>query len=597
MTMILPGRPVLNNRIGSRADCRKKSGPTMLNFLRTNLTFVFVLLISYAPAAAQPASPTATRAQHGMVVSEEARATRIGVEILRQGGNAVDAAVAVGFALAVTLPESGNLGGGGFMVIKLADGDRAVAIDYRETASAAATSTMFLDEKGKADPQRSRFSGLAVGVPGTVAGLAYAHRRYGSGKFSLAQLIAPAIPLAREGFEVDERLSASIARAQLQLARHSSSKEIFLKPDGTVPQPGDRLVQTDLAATLDAIVREGPFAFYEGPIADQIAASVRLAGGHMTRHDLAAYRVREREPVRGTYRGYDILSMPPPSSGGVHLVQMLNLLEGYDLRALGHNSPDTIHLLAEAMKLAYADRSEFLGDPDFVKVPVRGLTSKRYADSLRKQIDGKRARSAAEIKPGKAPVFESDHTTHYSVVDRHGNAVSNTYTLNFFYGVGMVAQGTGVLLNNELDDFAAAHGVPNAYGLVGGDANAPGPRKRPLSSMTPTIVLKDKKPFLITGAAGGSRIITSVLQAVVNAIDFGMDAGAAVAAPRVHHQWLPDELELEPGIDAGVLQALEERRHNPREGRSGRAVNTILATGDGFAGMVDPRAGGLAEGY
>jgi gamma-glutamyltranspeptidase / glutathione hydrolase len=596
--MMLPGRPVLNNRLGSRDGCRKKSGPSMLNFLRSGLTLALVLLVSsYAPAAAQPAQPAAVHAQHGMVVSEEARATRIGVEILRQGGNAVDAAVAVGFALAVTLPESGNLGGGGFMVIKLAGGDRAVAIDYRETAPAAATANMFLNEKGEADPQRSRFSGLAVGVPGTVAGLAYAHRQYGSGKFSLAQLIAPAIPLAREGFEVDARLSASIARAQLQLARHSSSAEIFLKPDGTVPQPGDRLVQSDLAATLEAIVREGPFTFYEGPIADQIAASARIAGGHMTRHDLAAYRVREREPVRGTYRGYDILSMPPPSSGGVHLVQILNLLEGYDLRALGHNSPETIHLLAEAMKLAYADRSEFLGDPDFVKVPVTGLTSKRYADSLRKQIDRKRARSAAEIKPGKAPAFESDHTTHYSVADRHGNAVANTYTLNFFYGVGMVAQGTGVLLNNELDDFAAAHGVPNAYGLVGGDANAPGPRKRPLSSMTPTIVLKDKKPFLVTGAAGGSRIITSVLQTVINAIDFGMDAGAAVAAPRVHHQWLPDELELELGIDSSVLSALEERRHSPREGRSGRAVNTIMATGDGFAGTIDPRAGGLAKGY
>jgi gamma-glutamyltranspeptidase / glutathione hydrolase len=568
----------------------------MSRCLRGGLALSFVL-VAFLQVAAQPVAQDAVHARNGMVASEEAQATRIGVEILRQGGNAVDAAVAVGFALAVTLPESGNLGGGGFMVIKLADGNRAVAIDYRETAPAAATRGMFLNEKGEADPQRSRFSGLAVGVPGTVAGLAYAHRRYGSGKFSLAQLIAPAIPLAREGFEVSAQLSASLARAQLQLARHGSSAEIFLKPDGTVPQLGDRLVQKNLAATLEAIVREGPFAFYEGPIADQIAASVRLAGGNMTRHDLAAYRVREREPVRGTYRGHDILSMPPPSSGGVHLVQILNLLEGYDLRALGHNAPATIHLLTEAMKLAYADRSEFLGDPDFVKVPVAGLVSKRYADTLRKGIDRERARSAAEIKPGRAPQFESDHTTHFSVVDSHGNAVANTYTLNFFYGLGMVAQGTGVLLNNELDDFAAAPGAPNAYGLVGGDANAPGPRKRPLSSMTPTIVLKDGKPFLVTGAAGGSRIITSVLQTIVNAIDFGMEAGAAVAAPRVHHQWLPDELELEPGIDSSVLHALEQRRHNAQEGRSGRAVNTIMATDEGYAGAVDPRSGGLAAGY
>lgn len=552
------------------------------------------LLGAAAPAAAQPVPPAF--AQSGMVASEEARATEIGAEILRQGGNAVDAAVAVGFALAVTLPESGNLGGGGFMVIRLADG-RAVAIDYRETAPAAATRDMFLNEKGEADPQRSRFTGLAVGVPGTVAGLAHAHARYGSGRFSLAQLIGPAIALARDGIEVDRRLSASLARAQLQLARHPSTAAIFFRPDGTVLRPGDRLVQRDLAATLEAVLREGPFAFYEGPVADRIAAAVRLAGGRMVRHDLAGYRVRERAPVRGSYRGHEILSMPPPSSGGVHLVQMLNLLEPYDLAALGANSPAAIHLLAEVMKLAFADRAEFLGDPDFVKVPVKGLTSRRYADALRKGIDRMRARSAAEIRPGPAPAFESDHTTHFSVADRHGNAVANTYTLNFFYGLGLVAEGTGVLLNNELDDFAAAPGAPNAYGLVGGDANAPAPRKRPLSSMTPAIVVKEGRPFLVTGAAGGSRIITAVLQTIVNAIDFGMDLGAAVAAPRVHHQWLPDLLELEPGIGAAALAALRERRHNAEEGRSGRSMNTIMAADGGFAGFADPRSGGLAAGH
>jgi gamma-glutamyltranspeptidase/glutathione hydrolase len=548
-----------------------------------------------AGAGAQPAPPVL--AKNGMVASEEARATEIGVEILRQGGNAVDAAVAVGFALAVTLPESGNLGGGGFMVIRLANGKRNVAIDYRETAPAAATREMFLNETGEADPQKSRFSGLAIGVPGTVAGLAHALKEYGSGKFTLAQLIAPAIPLARDGIEVTERLSASLARAQLQLARHPASAEIFLKADGTVWKPGEKLVQKDLAETLQAVAREGVHAFYEGPIADQIASAVRLAGGQMTRDDLAAYRVREREPVTGAYRGHGIVSMPPPSSGGVHLVQMLNILEGYDLKSLGHNSAEGIHLLAEAMKLAYADRSEFLGDPDFVKVPVKGVTSRRYAEVLRKGIDRDRARTAAEIKPGKALQYESDHTTHYSVIDKDGNAVANTYTLNFFYGVGMVAKGTGILLNNELDDFAAAPNAPNAYGLVGGDANAPGPRKRPLSSMTPTIVLKDEKPFLVTGGAGGSRIITSVLQVVLNAVDFGMDIGAAVSAPRVHHQWLPDQLELEPGIDAPVMQALLEKRQNAKEGRSGRSVNSIMAVDGGFAGVADPRSGGLAAGY
>ena len=562
---------------------------------RAFLAGALALLITTALAGAQ--EHKAAFAPHGMVASEEARASEIGVEILRQGGNAVDAAVAVGFALAVTLPESGNLGGGGFMVIRLASGSRPLAIDYRETAPASATPTMFLNEKGEADPQKSRFSGLAIGVPGTVAGLAHAHRHYGSGKFTLAQLIAPAIPLARDGVEVTERLSGSLARGQAMLVRHPSSAKIFFRPDGGVPKAGERLIQRDLAETLAAIVREGPAAFYEGPVADQIAAAVRSAGGHMTRQDLSSYQVREREPVRGTYRGHEIISMPPPSSGGVHLVQMLNLLEGYDLRALGQNSPDTLHFLVEAMKLAYADRSEFLGDPDFVKVPVKGITSKRYADALRKDIDRGRARSAAEIKPGKAPAYESDFTTHYSVVDRDGNAVANTYTLNFFYGMGMVAEGTGVLLNNELDDFAAAAAVPNAYGLIGGDANAPGPRKRPLSSMTPTIVMKDGTPFLLTGGAGGSRIITAVLQVVTNVIDFDMELGAAVAAPRVHHQWLPDELSAEPGIPVTALDTLKERRHPVAEGRSGRSVNSIMAVPGGFAGVADPRSGGLAAGY
>jgi len=562
---------------------------------RVFLAGIIAFLVVAAPATAQ--EQRAVVAQNGMVASEEARASEIGVEILRQGGNAVDAAVAVGFALAVTLPESGNLGGGGFMVIRLANANRAVAIDYRETAPASATRGMFLNEKGEADPQKSRFSGLAVGVPGTVAGLAHAHRHYGSGKFTLAQLIAPAIPLARDGIEVTERLSGSLARAQLMLARHPSTAKIFFRADGSVPKAGEKLVQKDLAETLTAIVREGPPAFYEGPVADRITAAVRGAGGHMTRQDLSSYQVKEREPVRGTYRGHDIISMPPPSSGGVHLVQMLNLLEGYDLRALGQNSAATLHLLAEAMKLAYADRSEFLGDPDFVKVPVKGITSKRYADTLRKDIDRGRARSAAEIKPGKAPDFESDHTTHYSVVDRDGNAVANTYTLNFFYGMGMVAEGTGVLLNNELDDFAAALASPNAYGLVGGDANAPGPRKRPLSSMTPTIVLKDGKPFLVAGAAGGSRIITAVLQVVTNVIDFDMELGAAVSAPRIHHQWLPDELNAEPGIPAATLDTLKELRHPVVEGRSGRSVNAIMAVPGGIAGVADPRSGGLAAGY
>jgi gamma-glutamyltranspeptidase/glutathione hydrolase len=558
--------------------------------------FVLVALLGTGTLApAQSQAPVL--ATHGMVAAEEARAARIGVEILKQGGNAVDAAVAVGFALAVTLPESGNLGGGGFMLVHLAREKKTVAIDYRESAPASATRDMFLDEKGEANPELSRDSGRAVGVPGTVAGLVHAHRNYGSGKFSLAQLIAPAIALAREGIEVDARLAASLAQGLPRLARFPSSARIFLRPDGGAPAAGARLVQRDLGVTLEAIALQGAHAFYEGPIADDIAAAVRAAGGQMTRQDMADYRVRERAPVAGRYRGHEIFSMPPPSSGGVHLVQMLNILEGFDLAAAGAGSADALHLLIETMKLAYADRAEFLGDPDFVSVPVRGLTAPRYAAELRAKIDPARARSAAEIRSGNAPGFESANTTHFSVTDRDGNAVANTYTLNFFYGLGKVADRTGVLLNNELDDFAAAPGAPNAYGLVGGDANAPGPRKRPLSSMSPTIVLRDGRVLLVAGAAGGSRIITAVLQTLVNAIDFRMEVAAAVAAPRVHHQWLPDEVSYERGVAPDALRALAARRHLLNEGRGGRSVNAIARTAGGWAGAIDPRSGGLAAGY
>jgi gamma-glutamyltranspeptidase / glutathione hydrolase len=558
---------------------------------------IALVVLAGANAFAQAQTPAVATARNGMVASEEAHATKIGVEILKQGGNAVDAAVAVGFALAVTLPESGNLGGGGFMLIRLAGPNRVTAIDYRETAPASATREMFLDEKGNPDPQLSRYSGLAVGVPGTVAGLAYAHEKYGSGKFTLAQLIAPAIVLARDGFQVDEKLAYSLGRGQKLLARYAASAEIFLKPDGSAPVAGDTLVQRDLANTLQIIAQRGPRDFYQGLTAQQIALSVQAAGGRMSYRDLADYRAQEREPVRGTYRGYEVYSMPPPSSGGIHLVQMLNILEGYDLQVLGAGSADAAHLLIEAMKPAYADRSEFLGDPDVTKVPMKGLVSKRYAEELRGAINRNSARPAAEIRPGRPAAHEGDHTTHFSVADKDGNAVANTYTLNFFAGMGAVAEATGVLLNNELDDFAAAPNTPNAYGLLGGTANAPGPRKRPLSSMSPTIVVRDGKPFLVTGAAGGSRIITAVLQTTVNAIDFGMNVGAAVAAPRVHHQWLPDEVSAEVGVAPAVVDALRERRHKVTQGGAGRSANSIMATKDGWAGVADPRSGGLAEGY
>jgi gamma-glutamyltranspeptidase/glutathione hydrolase len=535
-------------------------------------------------------------ARHGMVVAQEKRATRIGVEVLKRGGNAVDAAVAVGFAMAVTYPRAGNIGGGGFMVIHLAARNRQFAIDYRETAPAATTRDTYLDERGEPDPKKLRELGTAVGVPGTVAGLALAHQKYGSGKFTLAQLIAPSIVLARDGIPVDDDLADSLPYAQPMFARWPASAKIFLRSDGRTLAPGDRLVQTDLARTLYAIARNGPRAFYEGPIAQKIAAAVRAAGGLMTADDLKNYRAVERTPVRGSYRGLDIVSMPPPSSGGVLLLQMLNVLEGYKLRT---RDAASLHLMIETMKLAYADRAQHLGDPDTVDVPTAGLASKRYATALREAIDLEWAKPSRDIRPGNPAASGGDNTTHYSVVDRFGNAVSNTYTLNLSYGNGLVAEGTGVLLNNELDDFAAKPGAPNSYGLVGLNmANAPGPGKRPLSSMTPTIVLKDGKPILLTGSPGGSRIITAVLQVIVNVFDFRMTVAEAVATPRLHHQWLPDELWVEPGLPAAVLKNLEARGHKIVPRIWGTSANSIQITPKALIGAADTRTrGALAAGY
>ena len=539
---------------------------------------------------------TAVTARHGMVVAQEARAARIGVEVLAKGGNAVDAAVATGFALAVTYPRAGNIGGGGYMVIHRAGQNADVAIDYRERAPAATTRDIFLDENGDADPRRSRDSALAIGVPGTVAGLALAHRRYGSGLFSLAQLIAPAIALAREGFPVEDDIADSLPRVRTRLARWPSSAKIFLKGDGSTLASGDTLVQRDLAATLEAIARGGAAAFYEGAIAEKLVAAVRAAGGIMTREDLKDYRPIVRRPVRGTYRGYGIVSMPPSSSGGVVLIEMLNILEGYKLSEPRTDAGLRLHLMIEAMKRGYADRATYLGDPAVVSAPLARLMSKRYAATQRADIDPERARPVGEASA--APPREGENTTHFSVVDRFGNAVSNTYTLNFSYGVGMVADGTGVLLNNELDDFAAKPRVPNAYGLIGGDANAPGPGKRPLSSMTPTIVLKNGRPFLVTGSPGGSRIITAVLGIITNVIDLDMGVVEAVAAPRIHHQWSPDEVAAERGLPADVIRALEARGHKVRQIMPGTSANSILVTPQGFVGAADQRTrGALAAGY
>ena len=538
----------------------------------------------------------AVTAQNGMVVAQEALAARVGADILQRGGNAVDAAVAVGFAMAVTYPRAGNLGGGGFMIIHRAGGEET-AIDYREAAPQAINDKSFLDAQGNADPQKSRDSALAIGVPGTVAGLALAEEKYGSGKFSLADLIAPAIKLARDGIVVADDTADTLPIERARLARWPATAQIFLKADGAVLSPGDRLVQTDLANTLEAVARGGPRAFYEGDIAQKLAAGIQAAGGVMTVDDLKGYRPVEREPVRGTYRGYGIVSMPPPSSGGVALIEMLNILEGYDLTKAGETQ--ALFLMIEAMKRAYADRAFFLGDPDVVKVPVERLISKSYAAEWRAGIDPAHATAARDIHPTAAPLpHEGHNTTHFSVVDRFGNAVANTYTLNFSYGVGLVAAGTGVLLNNELDDFAAKADAPNAYGLLGYAANAPGPGKRPLSSMTPTIVLKDGEPFLVTGSPGGSHIISVVLQVVTNVIDRGMNIADAVSAPRVHNQWMPDRVFVEPGISPDLIAALEARGDAITLQRRTTSANSILVTPSGFVGAADPRTrGALAAGY
>ena len=559
------------------------------------VAFVFALFAALAHAQA-PAIPPAqgVLAHNGMVVAQEQRAARIGVEILDRGGNAVDAAVAVGFALAVTYPRAGNIGGGGFMVIHLAEGNRDTSIDYRETAPAAATPTVFLDDKGAPDPSKSRDSGLAVGVPGTVAGLALAEQKYGSGKFTLADLMQPAIELARNGFPVEDDLADSLPSAKARLARFPSSASIFLD-GGEVLHEGDRLIQSDLADTLQAIAERGPEAFYTGRIAAQIAAAVRQAGGIMTVDDLVHYKAVERQAVRGSYRGYDVVSMPPPSSGGVALIEMLNILEGYDLGKLSR--ADALHDMIEAMKRAYADRAVSMGDPDFVEMPIAQLLSKPYAAGLRATINA-RATPAADVRPGKPAQAEGRNTTHFSIIDRDGNAVSNTYTLNFSFGLGLVADGTGVLLNNELDDFTAKPGAANAYGLVGFDANLPGPNKRPLSSMTPTIVLKDGKPFLVTGSPGGSLIITAVLQVIVNAIDFHMPIDQAVSAPRLHNQWEPEKTFVEPGFDPALLEALQARGHKIVPTAPHTDANSIEVTPDGYVGAADARTrGAIAAGY
>lgn len=555
---------------------------------------VFALLLVIGPVAAQerPIIDYNTLfhpvvGQNGMVSTQEAVASRVGLDILRAGGSAVDAAVAVGFALVVTLPKAGALGGGGFMLLYLAADDRTIAIDYREQAPARSYRDMFLDSGGEVDNRRARFSHLSAGVPGTVAGLVHVLERYGT--LPLDRVLAPAIELAAAGIEVTPALFDSLNRRGQRLRNNPASAAKFFKADGSLYQPGEIWRQPDLARTLRQIADHGAAVFYNGEIAAMIVAEMEAHGGLITGDDLKSYRVVEREPVRGSYRGYEIVSMPPPSSGGIHLIQMLNILEGYPLAASGHNSAETLHVMAETMKLAYADRSEYLGDPDFFEVPVASLTSKAYADRLRSTISAARARPSVEIRPGLKVAWESPDTTHFSVMDKAGNAVSNSYTLNFSYGSGITVAGAGFLLNNEMDDFSAKPGTPNAFGLIGGQANAIAPGKRPLSSMTPTLLFKDGKPVLATGSPGGGRIINVVLQVLLNTIDHGMNIAAASSVPRIHHQWLPDILFLEPGISPDTARLLEARGHVVKFTRGLGSLESIGRHDGLFYGASDPR--------
>ncbi len=532
----------------------------------------------------------------GMVASQNRVASAVGADILSAGGNAVDAAVAVSFALAVTLPRAGNIGGGGFMLIHDAGSGETTSVDYREMAPPAATRDMFLDADGNVDNTKARFSHLSSGVPGTVAGLWEAHQRYG--RLEWRRLLEPAVALARDGVEVTYDMASVLSLRQERLCANAAACRYFFKADGTPYEPGETIVQADLAGTLEAIAKKGRDGFYKGKVARLIAADMKRNGGLIDERALARYKPVWRKPVSGTYRGYEIVTMAPPSSGGVHVLQMLNILEQFDIGGMGAGSADSVHLLAEAMRLAFADRSKHLGDPDFYPVPVEWLTSKDYGAKLAATIDLARATPSDEVLPGVAPAPESPDTTHMSIIDADGNVVSKTYTLNLSYGSGIAIEGAGFLMNNEMDDFVAKPGVPNAFGMLGGEANSIAPDKRPLSSMTPTIVFDDGTAWFATGSPGGSRIITSVLQMIVNVIDHEMNIAAATAQPRMHHQWYPDVLGLEKGYSPDTIRLLEAKGHSVREGSFTIGSLQSAAYRDGvFRGASDtrrPSAGSVA---
>ena len=550
-------------------------------------------LVSGLPAA----SRDPVRAKKGMVVAADPIAANVGLRILKQGGNAVDAAVAVGFALAVTYPGAGNIGGGGFMLMRFADGT-VKSLDYRETAPAAATRDMFLDKNGNVVEQKSTRGHLSCGVPGSVAGMMYAQHRYG--RLTRAQVLKPAIELAEKGFHLHYRLADDLERMIPEFSEFRGSKKSFTK-NGKPYKEGDLFQQKDLAKTLKRIRDKGRDGFYKGETARLMVAEMKRGGGMISLKDLEDYSSVIRDPIIGSYRGYEIISVGPPSSGGIGLVQFLNILEGYRPREFSWNSSKTVHWMTEAMRRVFADRAEFLGDPDFVKMPVRWLTSKSYADQRRMSIDSAKATPSDQISHGIQPPAESDHTTHYSVIDRYGNCVSVTTTLNDAFGSKVVVTGAGFLLNNEMDDFSTKPGIPNTYGLVGGSANSVAPGKRMLSSMTPTIVLKEGKPFMIIGSPGGLAIVTTVAQVIVNVVDFKMTIQEAIDAPRFHHQWLPDRIMYEErALSQDAIDNLKAMGYtlHMREGALGLAEGIMIDRKRGLLlGATDPRGYGEAVGY
>ena len=570
----------------------------MRKYSKLSLVLIWALLIVNVPAA--PREPV--RARHGMVASTNEVASRVGVDILKRGGNAVDAAIAVAFALAVTHPAAGNLGGGGFMMIRLKNGT-TTTIDYREMAPAAAHRDVYMDKNGNLiEGEGGSLVGYrAAGVPGTVRGMELALKKYGSGKLSWAQLIEPARRLAGAGFTVTYSLARSLENSHEYLSKYPETNRIYLK-NGVFYKEGELFRQPELAATFARLQRFGPNDFYQGETARLIVADMKRHNGLMTMDDLRGYVAKERTPLRGNYRVYEIISMPPPSSGGAVLIQMLNILEGFDFQKLEANSSNRYHLMAEAMRRAFADRAEYMGDSDFVKVPVAGLIDKAYAATLRATINPERASTSAEVRAGRPAGYESEETTHFTVVDAEGNAVSNTYTLNNSYGSAAVAKGTGMLLNDEMDDFAAKPGTPNLYGLIQGERNAVAPRKRPLSAMTPTIVLrKDGSLWFTVGSPGGPTIINTVLCIITDVIDYEMNIQQAIDAPRIHHQWLPDELVGEPfGLSGDTQRALTARGHTLAKLRYlGDAEGIMIEERTGMRlGATDPRrSDGQAIGY